>query len=324
MAKFKPQYRRLLFIDRTIREGGYPNCSALGRAWEVSARTIQRDIDYLKYELEAPIEYDAVRHGFYYADPSWFLPSVMVSEGDLLALLIGQQALAVYRGTPMAGELERVYRKLAELLTDKIELGPELVQARFSFFNPPARPIDPEIWRTVLRGMLHGIELAVSYKAAGAREPKPHVLQPYHVVNAEGDWYLLARDEQWDDVGQYAMSRIRAATLTERRFAVPRSFRPGDAMANRYGRHLHVRGAKPVTVRLRIAPLLADYVSEKQWNPRQRLALQRDGSLLLSFPVPDLRDVEPWILSLGEHVKVLAPASLRASVRARHARAARG
>jgi hypothetical protein len=32
MPKVKPQYRRLLFIDRKIKEGSYPDCVTLGHA----------------------------------------------------------------------------------------------------------------------------------------------------------------------------------------------------------------------------------------------------------------------------------------------------
>lgn len=33
MVKFKPQFKRLLFIDRKLREGKYPNCITLAREW---------------------------------------------------------------------------------------------------------------------------------------------------------------------------------------------------------------------------------------------------------------------------------------------------
>ncbi len=33
MAKFKPRFRRLLFIDGRIRQGGYPNCGTLSREY---------------------------------------------------------------------------------------------------------------------------------------------------------------------------------------------------------------------------------------------------------------------------------------------------
>ncbi len=45
MAKYKPQHSRLLFIDRKISEGRYPNCSSLAEEWEVSSKTIQPNIE---------------------------------------------------------------------------------------------------------------------------------------------------------------------------------------------------------------------------------------------------------------------------------------
>jgi hypothetical protein len=57
MAKYKPQHSRLLFIDREINTGKHPNCGSLALEWEVSPKTIQRDLDYMKYQLDAPSWY---------------------------------------------------------------------------------------------------------------------------------------------------------------------------------------------------------------------------------------------------------------------------
>jgi hypothetical protein len=43
--KYKPQHSRLLFIDRKIGEGKYLNCSTLAEEWEVSNKTIMRDLE---------------------------------------------------------------------------------------------------------------------------------------------------------------------------------------------------------------------------------------------------------------------------------------
>ena len=323
MPKFKPQYKRLLFIDREIRGGRFPNCSKLAKEWETSTRTMQRDIDYLKYELNAPIEYDAIKHGFYYADPTWFLPSVMLSEGDLMALLIGQQAMHMYRGTPVADELQRIYSKLADLLPETIAMGPEFIQARFSFFNPPSRPIEPAIWKTLLRALLHQKVLEIAYRSPTRGKAVPHLIHPYHVVNLEGDWYVLAHEERWDDLAQFAISRIQTATLTERTFTVPADFDADAVMKNRFGRNLHTGHSKTTMVRLLVAPALANYVSEKVWHPKQKLIKKSGGRMELRIPVPSTRDIEPWILSLAENVKVLEPLDLRKRVQARQRAAAR-
>ena len=323
MAKFKPQYRRLLHIDRKIREGKFPNCSSLAEAWETSTRTILRDLDYLKYELDAPIEYDQVKHGFFYSDPSWFLPSVMLSEGDLLALLIGEQAMNMYRGTPIAAELQRVFSKLAELLPEKIAIGPEMIQSRFSFFNPPSRPIDPEIWRAVLRSLMHQKVLEIDYQSPAAPKSKPHVLRPYHAVNLEGEWYLIAYEERWQELRQFALSRIRKAAIQDRDFQLPEDFDAEKVLEHRFGRYLHANGKKKaVIVRLLIEPTLANYVSEKVWHAKQKITKRPGGRVELALPVADIRDIESWVLSLGEIVRVLAPNDLRDAVVARHKAAA--
>ena len=68
MAKYKPQHSRLLFIDRKIREGRHPNCSSMAEEWEVSRKTIQRDLDYMRYQLDAPLEYSAKHRGYFYTE----------------------------------------------------------------------------------------------------------------------------------------------------------------------------------------------------------------------------------------------------------------
>ena len=50
---FKTKWARLLFIDRKIGEGSYPNSHSLAKEWEgVSYKTIQRDIDYMRDRSE--------------------------------------------------------------------------------------------------------------------------------------------------------------------------------------------------------------------------------------------------------------------------------
>lgn len=296
----------------------------MAEEYETSSRTILRDVEYLKDELGAPIEYDALKRGFHYTDPTWFLPSLLLSERDLLALLIGQQALHMYRGTPIAGDIERIFCKLAELLPDRIAIGPEFIQSRLSFFNASSRPIDPEIWRAVLRALLHSTVLEIGYMSPAAEKPKPHLIRPYHAVNLEGEWYLLGYEEHWMEIRQFALSRIVKAKLLGRTFVVPADFDAEAVLQHRFGRYLHANGpTKPVQVRLLFEKTLALYISEKIWHPKQKLRKRPGGRVELELTVADTRDIESWVLSLGEYVRVLSPGSLRDAIRSRHRRAAR-
>jgi len=88
MSKFKPQYARLVFIDRKIREGRYPNSATLAREYEVSSRSIARDLAYMKDMLGAPLEYDPARRGYYYSEDDYRLPDIRIRESDFFALMI--------------------------------------------------------------------------------------------------------------------------------------------------------------------------------------------------------------------------------------------
>ena len=53
----RPPLRRLVLLDRLIRAGDYPNARTAAEALEVHARTIHRDLEFLRDSLEAPLAF---------------------------------------------------------------------------------------------------------------------------------------------------------------------------------------------------------------------------------------------------------------------------
>ena len=51
---------RIAALDRALRAGEYPNARSLADRLEVSRRTVQRDIEFFRDRLGAPIAYDEV------------------------------------------------------------------------------------------------------------------------------------------------------------------------------------------------------------------------------------------------------------------------
>lgn len=77
--KFRTRWRHVLLIDERIRSGQAPNCAALARELEVCRRTVLRDIDFLRDDLGAPVEYDPSRGGYVYTEANWIMPSVRIT-----------------------------------------------------------------------------------------------------------------------------------------------------------------------------------------------------------------------------------------------------
>ena len=105
MSKYKPQHSRMLFIDKSIRAGKYPNCSTLAKEWEVSIKTIQRDLDYMRYQLDAPLVYCAKHRGYYYTEKQFALPAIDIKESDLFGIYLAEKLLVQYEGTPIYDSL---------------------------------------------------------------------------------------------------------------------------------------------------------------------------------------------------------------------------
>jgi hypothetical protein len=55
-SKSRPPVARMLRIHELIQDGGHPNCFSLAAEFEVSPKTIQRDIDFMRDQLRLPLE----------------------------------------------------------------------------------------------------------------------------------------------------------------------------------------------------------------------------------------------------------------------------
>ena len=74
---------RIQWLHKKIVLNSYPNAQRLAERFNISHRQAQRDLDYLRRELEAPIAYDNSRKGFYYTQP-FTLPLLLTSDNDEL------------------------------------------------------------------------------------------------------------------------------------------------------------------------------------------------------------------------------------------------
>ena len=72
------------------------------------------------------------------------------------------------------------------------------------------------------------------------------------------------------------------------------------------------QSTQPVT--LRFNPFRARWIREQVWHPDQNVIENPGGTLDLTIPVADFREIKMWILSFGADVTVLAPEALRNEV----------
>ncbi len=303
MPRFKPQYNRLLFIDRKIREGRYPNCATLAREWEVSSKTIQRDIDYMRYTLDAPIKYSRKKRGYFYTEEQYRLPAMQLKESDLFAVFLADKLLVQYQGTPVYDSLKSVFSKIENSLPQKVSVKRLDEQKKFTVIPPFQTETDPDIWDKITSALRESITVTVNYKTPG-KKPAKRQIDPYHAVRYEGAWYIAGFCHSRNEVRIFHVSRMLDIRKTGEKFSIPEEFDFSKFSGSHFGIHL---GRGDIDVKIRFDASVADYVTERKWHPTQKIKKCDNGDIMLELTVNHLLELKRWILSWGEAATVLEP-----------------
>jgi predicted DNA-binding transcriptional regulator YafY len=307
MKRSKTQAERLLALDQLLRNNKYPNCTSFAEEWEISTKTAQRDIDYLKDRMGAPIEYDALQRGYYYTEPTFMLPAVQMNEGELAALLMGSKALEQFQGTPMAEKLAAVFDKLSAFLPDNITVRPEELFSQFSFIAPPAMPISAKVWNTVVQALETRQLIEIQYRNWSGE--KTARVAPVHLANLQGDWYLFVQYEGFDNFRQLALARIQSVKLLSKKADIVGSFDPKKELADTFSRFAGENKAFQVTVQF--DPEIAVSVLERQWHPKQTVKTLKNGGVEISFEAKGDIEIKRWVMAYGRYAKVKTPKWLK-------------
>ena len=59
---------RIIWLHKRIKDGYYPNAMRLSERFGISHRQAQRDCDYLRRRIGAPVAFDRSRQGYYYTE----------------------------------------------------------------------------------------------------------------------------------------------------------------------------------------------------------------------------------------------------------------
>lgn len=318
------------------------NCVTLAEALEVNAKTIQRDLDFMRDRLGLPIAYDAATRGFRYSRPvAQFPPATTqkITEGELIALAVARQALGQYRGTPFERPLRAAFAKLTAGLRDQIQFawfsadgrganaddgdtdgadGADGAEAGAISFRSAAAGrgvvADLAAFEAASRAVLRGEEVEFDYRKLDAETAVRRRVRPLHLACIDGAWYLFGLDAQRTEMPlrTFALSRLAGLRGTGTFFERPENFSLEAHLAHSFG--VFAPAGPPVEVRLRFDPFAARLVGERTWHASQRLAPAADGGAVLTLHVTLSPEVERWVLGWGEHVEVLAPADLRARI----------
>jgi proteasome accessory factor B len=303
----RPPLERMMRLHNELCGGKYPNCRKLADALEVSQKTIQRDIDFMRDRLGLPIAYDQPHLGFVYTEPVTNFPSIEVSESEVVALFVAQKALEQYRNTPFEKPLKAAFKKLTDGLRETVTFRFDEIESSVSFKGIGTSVAEIDLFETVSKAVLHSHELAFDYKKIDGGRYEARKVQPYHLGCVENQWYLFAHDLVRRQLRTFALPRMRKVRDTGVGFRRPGDFSISKHLGGSFG---VFTGTGQHRVRVRFSGPAARLVQERLWHSSQKIKTLSGEEIEITMEVDGLQEVERWVLSWGEHARVLEPPAL--------------
>lgn len=307
----RQQLERIMEIDRQIRAGMYPNPRKLAQELEVSERTIYQDRQFLIDRLHAPLAFDRRRGGWYYTDSTWVLPSAVVTEGELLAFFLSIEVARRYLGTPFEKPLRSAVSKITDSFKGRIEISLEDLRECYILAEIPTVAVNERLLLDLQQAIKTKKKIKMRYYTASRGEWQTRVVEPYHLYNLRGDWYLIAFDHFRHAMRMFQTGRVDWWEVLHEHFERDPKFSFEEWIAHAFQLE---RGEETVEVVIRFDPYQARYIRERRWHPTQTVEELADGGLVLRFQAGGLAEVKRWVMAFGSHAEVLAPEKLREDV----------
>jgi len=281
----------LLRIRRKI------TASELASYFEVSERTIYRDIDALS-QLRVPIvSYEGLGGG-YEIDSSYFFPSIKLSEQEILMLLMVLKAGEELRFPNMVTDYNLLSSKVINALSD--EEREKVVQVmshiEFDMIRIMPKGYIHDILNPLLDAFWRSCDLQIGYYHPERDETKHRRFSPIKLFFADGGWYVTGYCHLRQAKRTFRLDRIVSVTCLDE---------DNGYMNSQLSLPQHDK-FKWHTYEFIIEPNLYRIIKEDVYLQHAEVkATENELHLTVSTPYKD--EICQLVLSHPEEVTVLAP-----------------
>lgn len=276
---------RLIGIITTLQQKKTVTAPYLAEKFEVSRRTISRDIEDI-CKAGIPIVTTQGANGGISIMEGFALDTTVFTEQELTAIFTGLKSLDSVSNSPYA---ERLAQKLGG--SSLVELADHMVIDLSSFYKDDLAAKIEQI-RLAIRET-RCITFHYCYEKG---EADKHI-EPYLIVFKWSDWYVFGFCGERRDFRMYKLRRMWDLAVTDEMFAVREI--PGEK--KQFGSHMTddyvITAVYDASVKYRL-------VEEYGHHSFKEL---EDGSLYTEWGFTRQKDAVEWFLRFGDRVKVLGP-----------------
>jgi predicted DNA-binding transcriptional regulator YafY len=238
---------------------------------------------------------------------------VLLSLPEIVALLVSRGLLDLGGAGPFGPAVASTFAKVEALLTPGALALVERMRASVGARTIGAKlQLAPsEHLAKIHHALAERRTLEMRYYSLSQDAETDRRIDPYHLRFVSGGLYLVGHCHLRQAVRVFAVERIRAVSASNDTFTMPPDFDAEAYLRSAWG---IVRGDL-VTVRAVFSRAVAPDVRGRFWHSSQEMRELSGGRLELRLRVADTLEVRRWLLGYGAEVEVLAPPTLRETIR---------
>lgn len=203
-------------ITHLLRMRRKMTAKELADYFDVSERTIYRDIDALS-QLHVPIiSYEGLGGG-YEIDSSYFLPSIKLSEQEILMLLMVLKAGEEFRIPNMAADYNLLSGKLLNVLPDeeRQKASQAISHINFDILRIIPKGYADDVLKPILEALFKSCDLQLSYYHPERNATESRRFSPIELQFGDGGWYINGYCHLRKEKRTFRLDRIVSITCVD-------------------------------------------------------------------------------------------------------------
>ncbi len=287
-SKHDKYFTRMIMMMQRLSEKGSATLEDLAKEYDVSTRTIRRDVKKLHF---FPIELEKgvlrVTDGF----------SLEKSNLQDIELLISELAFSAIDG--MDEQADKHLKAIRAKISNPLFFTPYNIKPE----NFEAIDMDSEL--------LNKIEDAIIKRNFSKLTSNDTVcvIEPYKVVAFDGFWYLLAKDTQDNKIKTFMIATIQEFRATTKIYD-DEYIDIGKVLQNVHTAWFEDGNSFDVQVKVK-KEIAHFFILKKHLSSQEILRENSDGSIIVSFSVSSDEDVDNLIKAWLPHIEVIKPERFR-------------
>lgn len=306
-------YERFLWFQNQVKKNKYPNTKTLAQKFEIARKTAQRDIEFMRERLGAPLIYVAEQRGFIYEDNTYELPGFWLKEESLTSLLLAYRLVSSVPDKTLKASLRSFLEQLLAKISYRKTISIKELSDKVSVRNIEYSKTSEKIYHAMLEALLASRPVRIEYHSPHNSQTTTRDILPLHLLHYMGTWHIIAHCSLKNELRDFVLSRIK--TIAPCPDTITARFT--SEQVRQYIRKTFgiFHGKKTQDVCLCFSKDVTPWIAEQAWHPQQKTFIKKDGRLCLIIPVSDFREIKREILKYGAQVEVMSPKALREEIK---------